>query len=343
MNTMLGQFKGALIFSFIVLLSVYFYTGSIEALFIATVLAVLEISLSFDNAVVNSAVLKEMDEKWQRRFLTWGILIAVVGMRIIFPIAIVMVIASMNPFEALDVAFNQPEIYEATLSEAHVSVAGFGGAFLMMVFLSFFVDEEKDEHWFGFVERKLTALGKIESVQIVLVLLAMYFTSQYLTDQVKQHEFLLSGVFGIILFVVINGIGDWLGGEGEGNKTAARSGLAGFLYLEVLDSAFSADGVIAALSITNTFILIVAGLAIGAYFVRTFTLVMVKHGAIDQYKYLEHSAMWAVGALSFIMFISTIEHIPELVTAAVSIGLIISGVVHSIVVKKREDKLSSQS
>ena len=56
--------------------------------FIALVLAILEISLSFDNAVVNAMKLEGMSEKWRHRFITWGILIAVFGMRFLFPLLV---------------------------------------------------------------------------------------------------------------------------------------------------------------------------------------------------------------------------------------------------------------
>ena len=46
------------------------------------ILGVLEISLSFDNAVVNAKVLNRMHPIWQKLFLTVGILIAVFGMRL---------------------------------------------------------------------------------------------------------------------------------------------------------------------------------------------------------------------------------------------------------------------
>ncbi len=71
------------------------FGGMLSILFICTVLAVLEISLSFDNAIVNANKLKEMRPEWQHRFLTWGIVIAVFGMRIVFPLLIVVIAAGI--------------------------------------------------------------------------------------------------------------------------------------------------------------------------------------------------------------------------------------------------------
>jgi len=49
--------------------------GAFSTLFIVAVLGLLEISLSFDNAVVNATVLRQMTSLWRRRFLTRGITI----------------------------------------------------------------------------------------------------------------------------------------------------------------------------------------------------------------------------------------------------------------------------
>jgi len=108
-------------------------TGMLSLLWIVIVLSILEVSLSFDNAVVNATVLREMDPVWQQRFLTIGILIAVFGMRIVFPIAIVSIAANIGPWEAIELSLGNPEEYERIVSAAHIGIAGFGGAFLAMV------------------------------------------------------------------------------------------------------------------------------------------------------------------------------------------------------------------
>jgi hypothetical protein len=117
-------------------------SGTLGILWITFVLGILEVSLSFDNAVVNASVLKDMDAKWRRIFLTWGILIAVFGMRILFPVAIVAIAASLGPIEAVKLAATEPQTYERLITEAHIGIAGFGGAFLAMVGLKFFFDAD---------------------------------------------------------------------------------------------------------------------------------------------------------------------------------------------------------
>ena len=135
---MLRFFRGSILFAIVcfILAAIYGWSDGhtvaamLRVLWIVLVLSVLEVSLSFDNAVVNATVLKDMDEVWQRRFLTWGMVIAVYGMYILFPLAIVAVAAGIGPVEAVSLSLNQPEQYEKIVSSAHISIAGFGGAFL---------------------------------------------------------------------------------------------------------------------------------------------------------------------------------------------------------------------
>ncbi|MBL7672326.1 MAG: DUF475 domain-containing protein, partial [Bdellovibrionaceae bacterium] len=149
------MFKSSFIFSFFGLVFSFFvgfyYTGlwskAFEFLLIAGILAVLEISLSFDNAIVNAKILKEMDSVWRHRFLTWGMLIAVFGMRLLFPLLIVGVMAAVSPWEALRMALFDPPSYAEIMLKSHLLVSAFGGSFLLLVALAFFYDENKDHHW----------------------------------------------------------------------------------------------------------------------------------------------------------------------------------------------------
>ena len=159
-------------------------TGSITAtlgiLWIVVVLSILEVSLSFDNAVVNATVLRDMDPVWQQRFLTIGILIAVFGMRIVFPIAIVAIAAQVGPVEAVSLSLNNPAEYERIVSEAHIGIAGFGGAFLAMVGLTFFFDNDKEVHWIAAVEKTINKFSNVPAIEIGLVLVLVYTVSTML-------------------------------------------------------------------------------------------------------------------------------------------------------------------
>ena len=101
-----------------------------------------------------------------------------------------------------------------------------------------------------------------------------------------------------------------------------RSGLGGFLYLNVLDASFSFDAVIGAFALSNNMVVIALGLSIGAMFVRSLTLLLVQKGTLAQYRYLEHGAFWAIIALGAIMLLSARFEIPETITGLIGATLI---------------------
>ncbi|MBD2841992.1 DUF475 domain-containing protein [Erythrobacter rubeus] len=298
--------------------------GMLSILWIVFVLSILEVSLSFDNAVVNATVLREMDPVWQQRFLTIGILIAVFGMRIVFPIAIVSIAAQIGPWEAVQLSLGNPEEYERIVSAAHIGIAGFGGAFLAMVGLTFFFDEEKDIHWIAVIERAVNRFSSVPAVEIGLVLAVIYGVSTLLTPE-DALTFLTAGILGVVTFIGVHALGAIIE-QSEAKKKAAgevvRSGLGGFLYLEVLDASFSFDGVIGAFALSNNMIVIAIGLSVGAMFVRSMTIHLVRAGTLSQFRYLEHGAFWAIIVLGFIMLLSAKYHIPETITGLIGAVLI---------------------
>lgn len=339
MNTTMKYFKGSFATVAIGVALAYWIGGGSFAIVLTTlILAVLEVSLSFDNAVVNATVLRDMEPKWRQRFITWGMLIAVFGMRMVFPLLIVSVVAGVNMWEALNIATFTPDKYSEIMTSAHVSVAAFGGAFLAMVFFKYFIDEEKDVHWIAVIEQPLTKLGKIEAVEIGLVLVVMYFVSKYI-DPTEQVSFWVSGAMGLVTYIAVNGLGALLSTEEtqhDGTVMAAKSGFASFMYLEVLDASFSFDGVIGAFALTNNFFIIAIGLGIGAMFVRSLTIMLVEKGTLEQFKYLESSAFWAIGALATIMFLGSFMHISEIITGLISVSFIAAGVIHSVIENRNE-------
>ena len=332
MATLLKYYKASLVFTLICFALAAWYgwestgtlAGTASLLWIVVVLSILEVSLSFDNAVVNATVLRDMDPVWQQRFLTIGILIAVFGMRIVFPIAIVAIAANIGPMEAITLSLNSPEEYERIVSGAHLGIAGFGGAFLAMVGLTFFFDSDKDVHWIGLIERVINKVSAVPAVEIAVVLGALYGISTML-PLAEAHTFLVAGVLGLLTYLGVHALGAIIEAN-EARKKAAgemvRSGLGGFLYLEVLDASFSFDGVIGAFALSNNMIVIALGLSVGAMFVRSITIHLVRTGTLNQYRYLEHGAFWAIIVLAGIMLTSAIWHIPETITGFLGATLI---------------------
>jgi hypothetical protein len=311
------------------------WSGALSTTFIVFVLAILEVSLSFDNAVVNATVLKQMPPIWRRRFITWGIAIAVFGMRIVFPLVIVALIAWIDPWSALVLAATDPDEYSRLLTSAHVSVSAFGGAFLAMVGLKHFFNRDKDVHWIAVIERPLTKIGRIEAVEIGLVLLLLYLISIYLAGH-EQVEFLVAGIFGLLTFIAVDGIAAALDAEVPVGTEIVRSGPAGFLYLEVLDASFSFDGVIGAFALSNNLFIIAIGLGIGAMFVRSLTIMLVEQETLAEYRFLEHGAFYAIIALGVIMFLKTVMHVPEVITGLIGAGFIVAAFADSIRYNRRK-------
>jgi hypothetical protein len=295
-------------------------SGTLTTVFIVAVLSVLEISLSFDNAVVNATVLKQMDPVWRHRFITWGIAIAVFGMRIVFPLLIVAVLARVSPWSALVMAATDPDGYSRVLTSAHVTVAAFGGAFLAMVGLEHFFDHEKEVHWIAVIERPLARLGRIEAVEIGLVVLMLLGIGRWMPAE-ERLEFLVAGLLGLLTYIAVDGVAALLDAESAGGAVQ-RSGAAAFLYLEVLDASFSFDGVIGAFALSNNLFVIAVGLGIGAMFVRSLTIMLVEQGTLAEYRYLEHGAFWAIIALGMLMFLDAIVHVPEVATGLIGAGFI---------------------
>ena len=307
-------------------------SGMLSTLSITAILAVMEISLSFDNAVVNASVLKRWDAFWKMIFLTVGILVAVFGMRLVFPIVIVAVTADLGMMEVVTLALNNPTEYSAKLLAHQAEISAFGGIFLLLVFLNFVFDD-KDVHWFHWLESRLAKFGKVDAMSVFIALIVLMIAVSFANDA-QAAAVLIAGVWGILIYLGVQVISGMLEGDLEeeldedGNSTGEvtsailRGGIVGFLYLEVLDASFSFDGVIGAFAITNDVIVIMLGLAIGAMFVRSMTIFLVDKGTLDEFIYLEHGAHYAIGALALIMLLSVKFHVPELITGLIGIAFI---------------------
>jgi uncharacterized protein len=308
-------------------------SGLLQALWICTVLGIMEVSLSFDNAVVNASVLRHWNEFWRKLFLTVGILVAVFGMRLVFPLLIVSMATGLGLLDVWTMATQNPDEYSRYLTGAHAQVAAFGGAFLLLVFLNFLFDEEKELHWLGWIEAKLGEHGT-ESLAVLLALAAV-FGCVYLVPEAEKLSVLTAGVVGVLVYLAVGWISSLLeedppaedgdtteAGVGAVVSAVSRGSIGGFLYLEVLDASFSFDGVIGAFAITKDVVIIMLGLAIGAMFVRSLTVFLVHKGTLDEYVYLEHGAHYAIGILALIMLASVKYHIPEWFTGLSGVAFI---------------------
>ncbi|MCA6091607.1 DUF475 domain-containing protein [Streptomyces sp. SCA3-4] len=337
-----------------------------QGLAIVAILSVLEISLSFDNAVINAGILRKMNAFWQKIFLTVGILIAVFGMRLVFPVVIVAITAKLGPIEAVDLAINNKDRYEELVTAAHPAIAAFGGMFLLMIFLDF-IFEDRDIKWLDWLEKPLARLGKLETLSTVVALVVLLVVATTFATAVPVHDgegtvdkattVLLAGIGGLVTYLIVGGVSGFFEdrleqeeeeAEEEAGKAPAKSGngtvvgLAGkaafflFLYLEVIDASFSFDGVIGAFAITNDIFIMALGLGIGAMYIRSLTVFLVRKGTLDDYVYLEHGAHYAIGALAVILLVSIKHEINEVVTGTIGVVLIGLSFWSSVVRNRKE-------
>ncbi|WP_030023141.1 DUF475 domain-containing protein [Streptomyces monomycini] len=362
-----------------------------QGLAIVGILSILEISVSFDNAVINAGILRKMNAFWQKIFLTVGILIAVFGMRLVFPVVIVAVTAKIGPIEAVNLAINDKAQYEHLVTGAHPAIAAFGGMFLLMIFLDF-IFEEREHKWLGWLERPLAKMGKLDMLSVIVALVVLLVTAMTVATDVahgggdKSATVLLSGVAGLLTYLVVGGVSgyfedkleeaeeaqeaenedagngsaakpavaareDGAGANGETSKRGSVSGvgLAGkaafflFLYLEVIDASFSFDGVIGAFAITNDIFEMALGLGIGAMYIRSLTVFLVRKGTLDDYVYLEHGAHYAIGALAVILLATIKYEINEVITGLVGIVLIAASFWSSMRKNRKEGKAGEDS
>jgi hypothetical protein len=228
----------------------------------------------------------------------------------------------------------------------HAEISAFGGIFLLLVFLNFVFDD-KDVHWFNWLESRLAKLAKVDAMSVFVALIVLMIAVSFAAEA-QAAAVLIAGVWGILVYLGVQVISGMLEGDleeeldSEGNSTGQatsaimKGGIIGFLYLEVLDASFSFDGVIGAFAITNDVIVIMLGLAIGAMFVRSMTIFLVDKGTLDEFIYLEHGAHYAIGALAVIMLLSVKFHVPELITGLIGIAFIGWALLASLKYRKTE-------
>lgn len=320
-------FYSSFILTILGLVAAYFL-GRFVAVYICVLLIILEVSLSFDNAVVNARILRHMSQVWQRRFIIYGIPIAVFGMRFLFPILIVSIAADMGMLQTLNLALNNPDEYHHALHSNKNQIYIFGGGFLLMVFLSFFF-EEKETKWIRFLEDNhlIKTFSKSQNITLFIAIL----TGIILIMLTQNSTYAIAYFSAIVLHL---GLGMF---DEIFSTSGIKSGLMGFLYLEVLDASFSFDGVIGAFAMSQDIFIIMIGLGIGAMFVRSLTIYMVRQKILESFIYLEHGAHYAILALAVIMFIKIFYEVSEIITGTASMLFIALALIHSVLKRRNID------
>ena len=294
----------------------FFFTSNFSLVLIAVLLALLEITLSLDNAVVNVKALTGMSLIWQKRFLYFGLPIAVFGMRLIFPIVMVSLTTPLSFTEVIQVAIHDPKTYSHALHDGMPLISGFGGSFLLMVFFSFFVEKFPLKNW-----------AKLAFPLLIVLAIGVGMTASL----AFRMDFFWAYLWGALINFAFHGlqvISKGLKKPQERKhlhpflRSFISTGLLGFLYLEVLDASFSFDGVLGAFAITQNIFVIMIGLGIGALFVRSFTMWMLDNRTLQKWAYLDDGAHYAVLFLGVCILGENFYPVPEFLIAFVSVFII---------------------
>lgn len=319
--------KWSIAITIISIIAVLFGKGPAAALTVMILIAI-EIAFSFDNAILNAKVLEKLSNIWQKLFLTVGVVIAIFGMRIVFPIALVTLAAHIPWHDVVNLALNNPKEYARHLEEAHVPLAAFGGGFLLSLALFFFFDHKREVLWLSWIERPLKKIGGSWWVPTIIALLFVGVTA-IIPFNHHLSETLRIGALGVLTYtgihLLIEGINRIVGKP----KSGLYSGWAAFvvfMYLQVLDASFSFDGVLGAFAITQDVVLIAIGLGVGAIWVRSLTVYMVRHKVLDAMIYLEHGAYYAILLLALALLTSIFVEIPDVVTGIAGTGVIAAAI-----------------
>jgi hypothetical protein len=280
-------------------------------------LAVFESITSIDNAIINAEVLATMQARARRWFLTWGILIAVFGVRGLMPWLIVWVMApGLDPWQALTATLtDDPAAQKAIQESAPVLLIG-GGVFFIFLFCNWLFQEPKKFGLPGedFFARQGAWFYAVVSVSLTAI---VWFA-------LKRDPMLAFGaVVGSTAFFITHGFKRFAESQEERllHDETSMSDIAKIVYLEVIDSTFSVDGVVGAFAFTLSVPLILLGNGIGAIVVRQLTIYNLEK--IKRYVYLKNGAMYSVLVLGFVMLAHGFAiHVPEWVAPTATLVIV---------------------
>ena len=286
--------------------------GINEIFVIVIGLALFETISSVDNAVVNADVLSTMSEKWRKWFLIYGIFFAVFIVRGLLPLAIVYISTPGIDFaQAFTATFSSSEAVKSIIEKQTPILLGGGGIFLIFLFLHWLFLEGKKYAFF--IEKHIYRRYNFWFYSLAsLILLLIVSLTIRLNPLIA-----LGAVTGSTAFFIVSGFKKNAEEKEKQLISGHLTNMSKVLYLELIDTTFSLDGVLGAFAFTVSVPLIVIGNGLGAFIVRYFTV----HGVdtIKKYAYLKNGAMYSIGLLGLIMILESLGHhvyswVPPLIT-----------------------------
>ena len=289
----------------------------LEAALIIAGLTLFEVINSIDNAIINSEVLSTMSARAKRWFLLWGILIAVFAVRGLLPILILWSSSPQLGFVDVIVATlsSNPEIIQAVEESAPVLLIG-GGVFLIFLFCHWIFLEPKQYGLRGEATIERHGVWFYAAVSIILAAI-VWFAIQ------TRPAMAFGAVVGSTGFFITHGFKENAAQMERRmlSGTTSMSDVSKLLYLEVIDTTFSIDGVLGAFAFTFSVPLILIGNGIGAIVVRELTVKNIEN--VKKYKYMKNGAMYSICVLGLIMVLDSFNvDIPSWVSPLVTFLII---------------------
>jgi uncharacterized protein len=282
----------------------------IEAIFIVLGLIVFEVVNSIDNAIVNAHVLQTMGALWRKRFLFVGIVTSVFLVRFLLPLFIIWISVPNISLNTLFASFfGGNDVAANAIAAQKPVILMFGGVFLLYLYFHWLFAENKDPLY---VERFLKANHGVWffGFTAVILVVVMYFAR-------ANPMMMLAAAIGSATFFLLNGLKETAESNEKNVQTPYMSDLSKFIYLEVLDAAFSFDGVIGSFAFTINLLLIFIGIGIGAVVVRQLTVKGIDQ--VAKYRYLKNGALTSIGFLGLFMVVEAFglempSYVPIIVT-----------------------------
>lgn len=278
-------------------------------------LVVFEVVNSVDNAIVNAHVLKTMSQRARKWFLLWGIFFAVVVVRGVLPLLIVwLTTADITFFQAVAATFGgDAKARDAMDASANILLTG-AGSFLALLYLHWLFLDKKDPY---FVPDKLIKPHHGIWFFAVSAILLVFLLWLLRDDPIAM----LSAAIGNAVFFILYGFREMAEKEEQHLEQHARSDLSKLMFLEILDTSFSIDGVLGAFAFTTNVLLIFIGNGIGAFVVRELTIRGVEK--VGQYRWLKNGAMTSIGCLGLFMILEALGlHLPKWLPTVITLGLV---------------------
>jgi len=278
-------------------------------------LCLFETISSIDNAVINADVLSTMSKKARRWFLVWGLLFAVFVVRGLLPWAIVWATTpGLGPIGALTATFSSdPKVMAAVEMSAPILLIG-GGIFLILLFLHWLFLEDKHYGLKGerFIQSKGVWFFAIASIVLCFV---VWFA-------LKINVMMAFGaVVGSTAFFIVHGFKQNAEHVEQSLMKSSMSDISKILYLEVIDTTFSIDGVLGAFAFTLSVPLIILGNGLGAIVVRQLTVGNVDR--IKKYLFLKNGAMYSIFFLGLVMMLDAFGvHIPSWISPVITFAVV---------------------